>query len=552
MRFLNTKNTAFFSTCNDAYIPYSVTSLLSIRKQIPKAKLFILSRSITAEHKRILDGLNIGYFDLDLRGKFYRHWIYPYECYYIFAGPELFFKHGFKYSVYIDGDILCLSNPLKNVGRITGVAGTGAGSCRGVFLDDFDKLKTLYNLSNEQTSQTRITSGVVYFNNKLMFEKKLLDTSANYFKKCLDNSVPRKGDDSIFSLFQLIDLEPKQIKILGKAFNYMPVLFGKELPSKIVFIHFIEYKPWNSFIKENSAIQEYIQEWLKIYKAHFSAHKIQKAILQKPITYTKKPPIKVFVSEDSHLGIKNFGDEFPKDLIPAIFHRRIIPQSNVKNVDLLSVGSVLFELPNIQSHKKVYCWGSGFISNESIENEIENQKKVNFVAVRGKYTLTRIKSAQNKPIPLGDPGILANLVYPASPQKLHKVGVVPHYIDANHPIVEKLRQDKRFFIIDPLDPPALVANQISSCDFILSSSLHGLIFADSYGIPNAHVNFSDKVYGGEYKFKDYDSGVKKHHLDANLSKIFSTSYLEELKSQYSPIKNLKKIQQELIDAFPFK
>ncbi|MBQ3348010.1 polysaccharide pyruvyl transferase family protein [Candidatus Saccharibacteria bacterium] len=153
-------------------------------------------------------------------------------------------------------------------------------------------------------------------------------------------------------------------------------------------------------------------------------------------------------------------------------------------------------------------------------------------------------------LPLGDPGLLASIIYPKSAKKNHKIGLVHHYIDADNAIVSNLRKNDNFLIINPLDPPKEVATQISSCDFILSSSLHGLIVADSYNIPNAHIKLSDKVYGGEYKFNDYDSGVNKTHLEADTNKIHDLNYINTLKSQYQPIKNLQDIQKTIIAAFP--
>ena len=35
--------------------------------------------------------------------------------------------------------------------------------------------------------------------------------------------------------------------------------------------------------------------------------------------------------------------------------------------------------------------------------------------------------------------------------------------------------------------------------------MHGLIFADSYGIPNAWIAPHDSMIGGEFKFNDYYS-----------------------------------------------
>ena len=56
-----------------------------------------------------------------------------------------------------------------------------------------------------------------------------------------------------------------------------------------------------------------------------------------------------------------------------------------------------------------------------------------------------------------------------------------------------------------------VIDQIKSCENIISSSLHGLIVSDAYGIPNVWIKISDNINGGEFKFKDYFSGVKREY-----------------------------------------
>lgn len=579
--FLNPHNTAFFSTCNDAYIPYSLTALLSIREFIPHAKLFIFSRNISTEHKLLLQKHNVKYFDLDLRGKFYRHWTYPVECYYLFAGPELLLKEGFKYSVYVDGDTLCLKNPLKNIGRIKGIGGAAIGNCRGVFLDDFETLKNLFNLNDEQINRYRITSSVVYFNNKRMSSIKLLDLAAEYFKKCLDARAPRKGDDSLFSIIQLVNLLPEEIKNLPSCKQFTQLSPRQNDNKGIAFLHFINQKPWNMNNIEGIGLP-YLQKWHQIHRQHSEPiweEKYQKELSiqkeadarskekrleslskqglvlnkkQRERNHTKKP-LEIFTSEDAEMGLTNFGDEVQKDIIPTIFGYRVIPYSDPKEATLFSVGSILFSLPHMDLSKEITVWGSGFISAEKVPNEETVIPKVQFSAVRGKYTLTRVKQYTDiSSLPLGDPGILANIIYPENPTKTDKIGVVVHYIDADNPVVETLRKNDRFLIIDPLDSPREVAWQISSCQFIISSSLHGIIFADSYKIPNAHIHFSDKVYGGEYKFEDYDTGVDKTHLEFDPEKLDNPNYIKELKQAYKPIENLEKLQRNLIDAFPYK
>jgi hypothetical protein len=54
-----------------------------------------------------------------------------------------------------------------------------------------------------------------------------------------------------------------------------------------------------------------------------------------------------------------------------------------------------------------------------------------------------------------------------------------------------------------------IMDQIVKCEFVLSSSLHGMIFADSYDIPNGHIILSNKVIGGTHKFRDYLQSVNR-------------------------------------------
>ena len=254
------------------------------------------------------------------------------------------------------------------------------------------------------------------------------------------------------------------------------------------------------------------------------------------------------------LGIKsdepllNFGDELGPEIIEKLFGYKINWTPSPINADLLSVGSILQIVKNIDN-KKIHVWGSGFISDE----ENKNLGELNFIAVRGKFTRDRLPKKYSN-IPLGDPGLLSNLVYARSSKKTDKIGIIPHMYDRDLPIIKKLEADSRFIIISPVDRPENVINRTTECRLVLSSSLHGLIVADSFGIPNYHLKLSQKLEGGinDYKFNDYYSAFNGKYIKADIDKIFYEEYLSKIEKEYIKIRNLKTIQKQLIEAFPYQ
>ena len=90
----------------------------------------------------------------------------------------------------------------------------------------------------------------------------------------------------------------------------------------------------------------------------------------------------------------------------------------------------------------------------------------------------------------------------------------------NSSFAKKIRDDSKYMLICPLDNVKNVATKISGCTVVFSSSLHGLILADSYGIPNAHIIITNKLQGDTYKFEDYYSGVGRKYSNFNADSVF--------------------------------
>lgn len=257
-----------------------------------------------------------------------------------------------------------------------------------------------------------------------------------------------------------------------------------------------------------------------------------------------KKPIRIWFFREP--GFLNFGDELTTDIIERLFDKKC-ELVDINDADLYAVGSII-EVIDRKKSKKSYVWGSGFIRSD----DKCNNKKLEFRAVRGVYSRERLEQKYNK-IPLGDPGLLSNLIYERGSTGGKKIGIIPHYVDEEEDILAKAKIDKENYeIISVKDAPDKVAKKITECKLILSSSLHGLIVADSFSVPNIHLKLSDKLTGGDFKFKDYYSALNRNHKSISGTDIYDAKKVDKLITEYKPIENLKGIQRKLIKSFPFK
>lgn len=191
---------------------------------------------------------------------------------------------------------------------------------------------------------------------------------------------------------------------------------------------------------------------------------------------------------------------------------------------LVATGSILEHLGNDYAG---IILGSGFID----EKTSLTFPKAKVLAVRGKLTRVRLGTGRES-IALGDPGLLASRVMPRREKKKYKLGIVPHYSEYKSPVFAKLRagSGSSATLIDVQNQPLSVFAAIDQCEHILSSSLHGLIVADSLGIPNRWVR-SINLLGGRFKFDDYYSGIGVRAEPATVS---GTETLVELLALMQP------------------
>lgn len=262
----------------------------------------------------------------------------------------------------------------------------------------------------------------------------------------------------------------------------------------------------------------------------------------------------------------NFGDVL-NVFIPCDLFDTKVRFSKPREAEAAFIGSILdaYLLPRLNLNqslkkylkKRVKVWGSGFIKPD--DSPMTTLRRFDVRAVRGKLTKERLEKYMGKKlgnIPLGDPGLLAaRLINSDVIKKKHKVGVVLHYVDSDNPLKEKLKLTGAKYI-DVKLPPYDFLEQMAECDIIVSSAMHGLIAADSLGIPNARLILSDKIIGGDYKFNDYYSAFGMNsHMKIDLTKIneFTDSDLKMVRKNYKITpEQVNKICDDLVAAFPYK
>ena len=246
----------------------------------------------------------------------------------------------------------------------------------------------------------------------------------------------------------------------------------------------------------------------------------------------------------------NAGDIFNVDLV-KYFNIRCTRSKKIEDANLICVGSNVDKL-SIPSKHKMLIVGAGYIlppsANDNLGREIE------VLALRGKLTKSRmeklLKIKLNDCV-LGDPALLISKMYPKNLSKKFKVGIIPHYADKALLDETKIYLNKDSYkIIDIQQKPSNLVSEICECECILSSSLHGLIFADSYNIPNRQIIISDNIIGGNYKFEDYYSAfdmMLPQTIDLR-DFIINEELIEKVVNNYTE-KSIYPKQKELIKVF---
>lgn len=211
-------------------------------------------------------------------------------------------------------------------------------------------------------------------------------------------------------------------------------------------------------------------------------------------------------------GTPNFGDVVGPYLISKITGKPVLNIRNLQYSGIMAVGSIMQQL----DRKDMIVWGSGLISKPTDEKMKELKKySPEILSVRGRETAKILLEAGIN-IPdqsvYGDPALILPLFYKPSVSDSKKIGICPHYIHKPH-FLENITNKDNLKIIDVQKDMESVVDSISSSTVCVSTSLHGLIIAQAYGIPWVWLEVVDKnLTGNDFKFKDFFSTLDKSQV----------------------------------------
>ena len=240
---------------------------------------------------------------------------------------------------------------------------------------------------------------------------------------------------------------------------------------------------------------------------------------------------------DGHTYV-NFGDLLSLKLVERIVGSPVKVYVKKKQPErkLLALGSIFYF-----AETNDVVWGSG-INGKTLKKTDYKFTNLDVRAVRGPLTRQFLKEHFQIEAPeiYGDPALLLPLLFPEFQRKTNpsrSYVIIPHYADAY--MFLNSRQEN---IIFPWEPWEQIIEKILDSQFVISSTLHGIVVAEAFGVPARLLRVTNNQ--NIFKYRDYYHGTGRPQFQ------FATSIEQALKmGGESPFQcDLQK----LYWAFPFE
>lgn len=194
--------------------------------------------------------------------------------------------------------------------------------------------------------------------------------------------------------------------------------------------------------------------------------------------------------------MNNFGDLLGPMIVQKMVQNLGLQEPVNETRRILTVGSILQF-----SQDGDTVWGSGALGD--IAHRIGEVRDLDIRGVRGPLSRQLLLGlGHHVPEIYGDPGLLLGYLWSKDDFYAHEhrssYVVVPNHADMKY--FRKHRAD----VVNPRDPLMSVLTRIASTELMISSSLHGIVVAEAFGIP-ARLVVTPKTK--LFKYEDYYRGT---------------------------------------------
>lgn len=233
------------------------------------------------------------------------------------------------------------------------------------------------------------------------------------------------------------------------------------------------------------------------------------------------------------------------DYLSSVIYEWVLEQKNLCKSRTIKETKVLMALGSILAIGAwdATVWGSGVLSMKIVPELYERSffRKLDIRAVRGPITRHILRSiGYDCPEVYGDPAILMPFIYPPKrEEKRYGTSLVSHYAKAeehdytNVNLINIETHDYKHFI-----------DELLRSEKVISSSLHGVILAEVYGIPAVYLN---KDTGDDLKFWDWYMSTGRN--DVRYARTVEEAMEAEPMPPIDPGR-LANMQKQLLDSFP--
>ena len=291
------------------------------------------------------------------------------------------------------------------------------------------------------------------------------------------------------------------------------------------------------------------------------------------------------------MGHQNFGDELSPYIVSSLSNLDVHLVSEEVEYKLVGLGSII-TIETLYSGS--LFWGSGVLTETEDLNRpkfkifplsrikilyhrycLYSKRKLvpQFFAIRGPLSAMRVEQAgldlnaarKNKSLATGDPGILMPYLYQPKKKSDHqrfKLGIVIHQSQgAVEKALQKLVQTHyrdQVTVINILrqgdNELEQFVDELCACDKIVSTSLHGLIVAQAYGIPVLFLQSEECPLQNHsiFKFDDYCQGVAEKNFEPYRFTLHEGLISQLLNADFRDPPNLRAACNNLLEAFPYQ